>query len=402
MEKSVRTPTKLPGANSSSAQLAPTSSPVWTRLQPGRCERSPLTLLGIGSVRDEAWAVLKNLKKGSKDIVELAGEAENLAKRLHPRDEEAAERHAVDVFLGALDRTLAAEVQKLGHRTMEDIAAATRQIEKILEEQTDYKMERLISTMQDQLRTLNKDLKEENEAVATHKAAAPTAAAMAAIPAPALTVAAAAQAPPTAPTCNVNHGYGGEVNFLRLPRRQIGCRPPRCFLCDEEGHVAANCPVRPILQRLLRQQARASTHNLPQGPTRKPPTTKDDSHPGPKMQLNLLEGSTEAQVTPVGCAVGPPITGQLNLEGIPVLGLVDTGASVTCMGFSVWWQYREAFRGDRPRRTQQTAPNSRENPTPQPTMGRSQRESELHCNHRSRVAPCADWNGHYASTSCPY
>ena len=45
-------------------------------------------------------------------------------------------------------------------------------------------------------------------------------------------------------------------------------------------------------------------------------------------------------MTPVGCSVGPPITGQLNLEGIPVLGLVDTGASVTCMGFSVWWQYR--------------------------------------------------------------
>ena len=44
-------------------------------------------------------------------------------------------------------------------------------------------------------------------------------------------------------------------------------------------------------------------------------------------------------MTPVGCAVGPPFTGQLNLEGIPVLGLVDTGASVTCMGFSVWWQY---------------------------------------------------------------
>ena len=45
-------------------------------------------------------------------------------------------------------------------------------------------------------------------------------------------------------------------------------------------------------------------------------------------------------MTPVGCTVGPPITGQLNLEGIPVLGLVDTGASVTCMGFSVWWRYR--------------------------------------------------------------
>ena len=45
-------------------------------------------------------------------------------------------------------------------------------------------------------------------------------------------------------------------------------------------------------------------------------------------------------MTLVGCAVGPPITGQLNLEAIPVLGLVDIGASVTCMGFSVWWQYR--------------------------------------------------------------
>ena len=45
-------------------------------------------------------------------------------------------------------------------------------------------------------------------------------------------------------------------------------------------------------------------------------------------------------MTPVGCAVGPPITGQMMLEGTPVLVLVDTGASVTCLGFSVWWRYR--------------------------------------------------------------
>ena len=49
-------------------------------------------------------------------------------------------------------------------------------------------------------------------------------------------------------------------------------------------------------------------------------------------------------MTPVGCTVGPPITGQLTLEGIPVLDLIDTGASVTCMGFSVWWRCR-AQRG---------------------------------------------------------
>ena len=79
-----------------------------------------LSRLGIGSVRDEAWAALKQLKRGSKEIVELAGEAEKLAKRLHPRDEEAAERQAIDAFLGALDHPLAAEVQKLGYQTMEE------------------------------------------------------------------------------------------------------------------------------------------------------------------------------------------------------------------------------------------------------------------------------------------
>ena len=122
-----------------------------------------LTCLGIGSVRDEAWAALKNLKRGSKDIVELAGEAKKLAKRLHPRDEEAAECHAVDAFLGALDRTLAAKVQKLGHRTMDEVVAAARRIEKIFEQQTDTKMERLVNTMQDQIQILKKDLKEANE-----------------------------------------------------------------------------------------------------------------------------------------------------------------------------------------------------------------------------------------------
>ena len=56
--------------------------------------------------------------------------------------------------------------------------------------------------------------------------------------------------------------------------------------------------------------------------------------------FKLIGGSPKAKVAPVECAVRPPITGQLTLEGIPVLGLVDTGASVTCLGFSIWWRYR--------------------------------------------------------------
>ena len=83
-----------------------------------------LTRLGIESVRDEAWATLKNLKKGTKDVMELTGEAKKLDKRLHPRDEEAAKRHAVDAFFGALDKNLVMEGQKLGHLTMEEVVAA--------------------------------------------------------------------------------------------------------------------------------------------------------------------------------------------------------------------------------------------------------------------------------------
>ena len=102
----------------------------------------------------------------------------------------------------------------------------------------------------------------------------------------------------------------------------------------------SNCPAHPFLQRLLRQQARASARGPPRGQILELPHQEDDSHSNPYMQLNCLEGSPEAKVTPFGCVVGPPITSQLNLEGIPVLGLVDTSASVTCMGFLVWWQYR--------------------------------------------------------------
>ena len=61
-----------------------------------------LSRLGIGSIKDEAWDALKNYKKCSKEIVELAGEVEKLARRLHPHDEEAAERQAMDTFLDAL------------------------------------------------------------------------------------------------------------------------------------------------------------------------------------------------------------------------------------------------------------------------------------------------------------
>ena len=151
-----------------------------------------LSRLDISSVKEEAWTALKHLKKGSKEIVELPGEAEKLSKRLHLRDEEEAEHHAIDTFLGALERPLAAEVQKLECRTLEDVVTAAQSIEKVLEEQSDSKMERLITAMQDHIRLLKKDLKDAHDQISA--SATPTAA-LAALP---TATVAAAHLPPLA------------------------------------------------------------------------------------------------------------------------------------------------------------------------------------------------------------
>ena len=210
----------------------------------------------------------------------------NSPRDSNPGDEEASERHAVDAFLGALDQNLAAEVQKVGHKTTENVVAAARRIEKILDEQTDTKMERLVSTMQDQIRLLKKDLKEANEQIAAHRTAAPPVAAMATVPAPTATTVAATQTPPAAPTRHVYQDYGEEPPFYRPPRRQMDRRPPRCFLCGEEGHFVSNCPAHPVLQRLLHQQARASACAPPRGQILQLPANKDDSHPNSNVYLN--------------------------------------------------------------------------------------------------------------------
>ena len=221
-----------------------------------------MSRLGAGSVRDEAWASLKQLKRSSKEIMELAGEAEKLAKRLHPRDEEAAKRHAVDAFLDALDRPLVAEVQKLGGHTMEEVVSAARRIERILQERPTSGMEHLIESMQSQIQILTKDLAKAHEQIAGKpQATTPTAA----FAAPPSNTVAAAQPPPASlappqlpnpaatplppmataqpPLYHPGHpqyfDYGEEgAPYFRGQRRRSDRRPLWCFLCDEEGHFA--------------------------------------------------------------------------------------------------------------------------------------------------------------------
>ena len=266
-----------------------------------------LSRLGAGSVRDEAWASLKQLKRGSKEIIELAGEAEKLAKSLHPRDEEAAERHAVDAFLSALVQPLAAKVRKLGYNNMEKVVAAAKRIERILQERPTSGIDTLMESMNRQIQILTKDLAKAHEKLAAQPTATPVATALAAPPSQAV---AAAQHPPASlappqmahpavaplpPMATAQapqyvqdspHFFYGneEPPYFRGPRRQDR-RPMRCFLCDEEGHFAYRCPAPTLLQRLLRQQAQEQARRPPRGQVLELPTT-DDSSSTSSVHLN--------------------------------------------------------------------------------------------------------------------
>ena len=267
-----------------------------------------LSRLGAGSVRDEAWVALKHLTRGSKEIIELAGEAEKLAKRLHPRDEEAAGRHAVDAFLSALDRPLAAEVRKLGHTHMEGVVADARRIEKILQEQPTSGAENALETMNRQIQILKKDLLKAHEKLASQTPAAPQTAALAA---PLSHAVAAAQPPPaslappqrpqaaapppqpmaTAQAPQYYQDYqpqyyrNEDPQYFRRQDRRQDRRPVRCFLCDEEGHFAYRCPARTLLQRLLRQQAQEQARRPPAGQVLELPPA-DGSSNAPPLHLN--------------------------------------------------------------------------------------------------------------------
>ena len=269
-----------------------------------------LSRLGAGSVRDEAWAALKHLTRGTKEIIELAGEAEKLVKRLHPLDDEAAERHAVDAFLSALDRPLAAEVRKLGHTQMEGVVADARRIEKILQEQPPSGAESALETMNRQIQILKKDLLKANDRLAAQTSANPPTVSLA-IPA-AHTAAAAqpppaslavqqppqaaaplpppmaiAQMPPYRPEYQQQQQYYRQEDpqyFRRQDRRQDR-RPVRCFLCDEEGHFAYRCPARSLLQRLIRQTAQEQARHPPSGQVLELPPS-DGASQAPPMHLN--------------------------------------------------------------------------------------------------------------------
>ena len=165
--------------------------------------------------------------------------------------------------------------------------------------------------MQNQIRILTKDLKKAHEQMASQATAATPTAALAATSAVKVAAAqpppiasppvmanahpppttplpplATVQPPPYPPGRHMYHDYGEEGPYFRSPRRQPDRRPPRCFLCDEEGHFAYRCPARSLLQRLLRQQAQDTAHGSPKGQVLEFPTP-EGSQGSPQGHLNF-------------------------------------------------------------------------------------------------------------------
>ena len=137
---------------------------------------------------------------------------------------------------------------------MEEVVAAARRIERILEEQPDSRMEQVIQSMQDQIRILTKDLAKAHEQMASQATAATPTSAFAAppnttvaaaqpppaasppaslpVPAPSATPLpplATAQPPPYPPGGPPYPDFGEEGPYFRPPRRQPDRRPLRCL-----------------------------------------------------------------------------------------------------------------------------------------------------------------------------
>ena len=165
--------------------------------------------------------------------------------------------------------------------------------------------------MQNQIQILIKDLAKAHEQMASQAAAATPTAAFAAPPSNAVAAAqpppatsppdslpspapaatplpplATAQPPLYPPGRSPCFNYGDEGPYFHASRRQLDRRPPRCFLCDEEGHFAYRCPAHTLLQRLLRQQAQETAQGQPRAQILELPGP-EGSQGSPQRHLNF-------------------------------------------------------------------------------------------------------------------
>ena len=83
-----------------------------------------------------------------------------MAKRAYSEQEETANRQAVEAFVHVLDPKLPLEVQKLGHRVLDDVIDSAWCIECLQKDYPSPNMDNLVSVLQDELLTIRKKLEE--------------------------------------------------------------------------------------------------------------------------------------------------------------------------------------------------------------------------------------------------
>ena len=226
--------------------------------------------IGEGTDAEEAWTALKNVTRGGRELIDLGSHIEKLARRAYPGQQETAQRHAIEAFIISLEGSLAREVLKLGHTTLADVITAARRIEKLEKEYPSPTLASFTNLIRDGFSQLKKEMEE------TRTTKEPT-------------VKLAQNTPPAKEIVTYASASTSNPEFMSAPAmnpyqgRQIGNRNPgryppppgrhrRCFLCDEEGHFVANCP--------LKQEIRRFRQSLQPGPLALPAASPQNPAPG--------------------------------------------------------------------------------------------------------------------------
>ena len=127
-------------------------------------------------------------------------------------------------------------MQKLGHCALDDVVADAQHIERMQKDCPSPNMDNLVSVLQDELRAVQKELKESAVAMAGKAVR---------IAQPALA--------PAKPTNTAAGRYTAPSSGMLAPQRRL-----MCFLFDQEGHFVGSCPIRAETFHFMKQAGHAN------------------------------------------------------------------------------------------------------------------------------------------------